>query len=98
MLVPGGLSDLLNPNNQNSNWKKILRFRNKQEKLEKTALVLSFHFDYSLPNFDKIGVTLQYSAEQLSDFKPLLAALFVSIHTFLCQYSTLVQFIQYSSS
>ena len=32
--VPGGFSDLKNQNNYNSNWKKILGFRNLQEKLE----------------------------------------------------------------
>ena len=34
-LVLGGFSGLINQNNQNSNWKKILVFRNLQEKLEK---------------------------------------------------------------
>ena len=34
-LVPGGFLDLINQNNYNSNWKKILGFRNLQEKLEK---------------------------------------------------------------
>ena len=34
-LVPGGFSDVINQNNQNSNWKKLLGFRNMQEKLEK---------------------------------------------------------------
>ena len=33
-LVPGGFSYLINQNNYNSNWKKILGFRNMQEKLE----------------------------------------------------------------
>ena len=33
-LVPGGFSDLMNQKNQNSNWKKVLGFRNLQEKLE----------------------------------------------------------------
>ena len=32
-LVPGGFSYLINQNNSNSNWKKILGFRNMQEKL-----------------------------------------------------------------
>ena len=31
-LVLGGSSDIINQNNQNSNWKKILGFRNMQEK------------------------------------------------------------------
>ena len=35
MLVPGGFSDLINQNNYNANWKKLLGFRNIQEKLEK---------------------------------------------------------------
>ena len=35
MLVPGGFSDLIDQNIQNSNWKKLLGFRNMQEKLEK---------------------------------------------------------------
>ena len=30
-----GFSDLINYNNYNSNWKKLLGFRNMQEKLEK---------------------------------------------------------------
>ena len=34
-LVPGGYSDLIIQNNQNSNWKKLLGFRNIHEKLEK---------------------------------------------------------------
>ena len=33
-LVPGGFSDLINWNNYNSNWNKLLGFRNMQEKLE----------------------------------------------------------------
>ena len=38
MLVPGGFSYLINKNNQNMNWKKILGCRNMQEKLENTHL------------------------------------------------------------
>jgi len=34
-LVPGGFPDIINQNNSNSNWKKLLGFRNMQEKLEK---------------------------------------------------------------
>ena len=34
-LVHGGFSYLINLNNYNSNWKKLLGFRNMQEKLEK---------------------------------------------------------------
>ena len=34
-LVPGGFSYQINQNNSNSNWKKILGFRKKGEKLEK---------------------------------------------------------------
>ena len=34
-LVPGGFSDLINQDNFNSNWKKLLGFKNLQEKLEK---------------------------------------------------------------
>ena len=38
LLVPGSFSYLINQNNYNSNWKKkILAFRNMQEKLEKTC-------------------------------------------------------------
>ena len=33
-LVPGDLSDLKKQNNYNSSWKKLLGFRNLQEKLE----------------------------------------------------------------
>ena len=33
-LVPGGFSYLINYNNYNLNWKKLLGFRNMQEKLE----------------------------------------------------------------
>ena len=33
-LVPGGFSYLINLTNENSNWKKILGFRNIQEKIE----------------------------------------------------------------
>ena len=33
-LVPGGFLDLKYYNNYNSNWKKLLGFRNLQEKLE----------------------------------------------------------------
>ena len=33
-LVPGGFSDLKKYNNYNSNWKKLLGFRNLKEKLE----------------------------------------------------------------
>ena len=36
-LVPEGFSHRINWNNYNSNWKKILGFRNMQEKLEKKA-------------------------------------------------------------
>jgi hypothetical protein len=35
-LVPGGFSDLINQSNLNSNWKKLLGFRNMQEELEKS--------------------------------------------------------------
>jgi hypothetical protein len=38
MLVPGGFSYHLNQKNYNSNWKKILGFRNMQEKLENVDL------------------------------------------------------------
>ena len=41
-LVPGGLSDPKKQNNYSSNWKKILGFRNLQEKLEKDAVVITF--------------------------------------------------------
>ena len=34
MLVLGDFSDLKKKNNYNSNWKKIMGFRNKQEKLK----------------------------------------------------------------
>ena len=34
-LVPGGFSELINYNNQNANWKKLLGFRNMQENLQK---------------------------------------------------------------
>jgi hypothetical protein len=34
-LVPGGFLDLINWNNKNSSWKKLLGFGNKQAKLEK---------------------------------------------------------------
>jgi hypothetical protein len=37
-LVPGGFSYVINWNNYNSNWKKILGLRNMQEKLEKRIL------------------------------------------------------------
>ena len=43
-LVPGGFSYLMNQNNYNSNWKKILGFRNMQEKLEN----VKFKFMYSV--------------------------------------------------
>ena len=33
-LVPGDFSYRINQNNYNSNWKKVLGFRNMQEKLE----------------------------------------------------------------
>ena len=33
-LVPGGFLDIINYNNKNSNWKKLLESRNMQEKLE----------------------------------------------------------------
>ena len=33
-LISEGFSDLINQNNYNSNWKKLLGFRNMQEKLE----------------------------------------------------------------
>ena len=39
-LVPVGFSDLTNQNNYNSNWKKLLGFRNMQEKLEKKDTLL----------------------------------------------------------
>ena len=39
-VVPGGFSYLINQNNFNSNWKKSLRFRNMQEKLEKKVYCL----------------------------------------------------------
>ena len=34
-LVPGGFSDLINQNNYSSNWKKLLGFRNLQERPKK---------------------------------------------------------------
>ena len=37
LLVPGGFLDVINQNNYNSNWKKILGCRNLQEKLEKVC-------------------------------------------------------------
>jgi hypothetical protein len=33
-IVPGGFADIINWNNSNSNWKKLLGYRNMQEKLE----------------------------------------------------------------
>ena len=39
-LVHGDFSYLIICNNQNSNWKKILRFRNMQEKLENVFSLL----------------------------------------------------------
>ena len=36
-LVPGGLSYQTNYNNYNQNWKKLLGFRNMQEKSEKNC-------------------------------------------------------------
>jgi hypothetical protein len=45
MLVPGGFSYLTNKNNYNSYWKKLLGFRNMQEKLEKSdnPILVFFH-------------------------------------------------------
>ena len=37
-IFPGGFSDLINQNNWKSNWKKLLAFRNMQEKLENKYL------------------------------------------------------------
>ena len=36
-LVRGGFSDRINQDKYNSNWKKLLGFRNMQEKLEKRS-------------------------------------------------------------
>ena len=50
-LVPEGLSDLINQNNYNSNWKKILGSRNIQEKLENSmtkARCRRIHFHQGL--------------------------------------------------
>ena len=41
LLVPGGFSYLKKQNNYNSNWKKLLEFRNLQEKLEKSLVLFS---------------------------------------------------------
>ena len=41
-LVPVGFSHLMNQNNWNSNWEKILGFRNMQEKLENTQPSIFF--------------------------------------------------------
>ena len=38
-LVPGGFSCLLEQDNYNSSWKKLLGFRNLQEKLEKYIFI-----------------------------------------------------------
>ena len=40
---PGGFSDLINQNNQNSNWKKLLGFRNMQVKLKNKFTANSVH-------------------------------------------------------
>ena len=45
-LIPGGFSYLTNQNNYNSNWKKLLGFRNMQKKIEK-AKFLHYAFDGS---------------------------------------------------
>ena len=44
MFVPGGFSDLINQNNSNSNWKKLLGFRNMQEKLDFFFLFYVFRY------------------------------------------------------
>ena len=41
-LFSGGFSDIMNWDNWNSNWKKLLRFRNMQEKLEKYFVIVFF--------------------------------------------------------
>ena len=41
LFIPGGFSYLRNQNNQNSNWKKLLGFRNMQEKVRKFLCLLS---------------------------------------------------------
>ena len=40
-LVPGYLSDLINHSNQNLNWKKLLGFRNMQEKFKIFILLIT---------------------------------------------------------
>jgi hypothetical protein len=44
-LVPGGFSDLINQKNYNSIWKKLLGFRNIQEKLEKECFSVRNDFN-----------------------------------------------------
>ena len=41
-LFLGGFSDLINQNNSNKNWKKLLGFRNLKEKLEKIETIKKF--------------------------------------------------------
>ena len=40
-LVPGGFSDPIKQNNQNSNWKKMLGFRNMQESQKKSFIAMA---------------------------------------------------------
>ena len=41
LTCPGGFSYVINWNNYNSNWEKLLGFRNMQEKLEKVIFLVS---------------------------------------------------------
>ena len=59
-LVAGGFSYLINQNNQNSNQKKSLGFRNMQEKLENTILC-TFKF-WHLPLFLRILMPIIFTA------------------------------------
>ena len=63
-LVPGDFSDLKKQNNYNSNWKKLLGFRNLQEKLEnivsweQTKLMTKFETEiFGLKRFGQKSAT-----------------------------------------
>ena len=46
-LIPAGFSGLIHYKNYNSNWKKILGFRDMQEKLENTPFITAFFYQKS---------------------------------------------------
>ena len=63
LLVPGGFSDVEKENNYKSNWKKLLGFRNLQEKLENFMTLKNF-INCTLCHIYSVSVAYQSILEQ----------------------------------